>query len=59
MLGGVLLLTVGGVILYAGFTDYWNRPWELITETLGGAPTQRMPRAAAPRPAQPGGVRRA
>lgn len=57
MLGGVLLLTVGGVILYAGFTDYWNRPWELITETLGGAPKRRTAGAAAPRPAQRGGAR--
>ncbi len=51
MLGGVLLVTVGGVILYAAFTDYYDRPWELITESIGGtASTKRTPATrAAPR----------
>lgn len=57
MLGGVLLVTVGGVILYAAFTPYWDRPWELITETIGGKAShvQRTPAArAAPHPVRGG-----
>lgn len=51
MIGGILLVLVGGVVLYAGFTDYWDAPWLVIADTIGG----KSPKASG-RPVKPKGV---
>ncbi len=53
VLGGVVLLTVGGVLMYAGFTEFYSHPWDLVAGVIGGKSTTAK---GAPAPPAHGGA---